>query len=703
MKTLPFSTAKKHLDRQYVRMYEKADTEYSESLYAELKDIYMNESSRVLGKGKAIYHFLSGAEIFINPYDIFADIYYIQNSPLRIRREIYFDYHKKSKEARALTNAGAIFANGDYGHTMPDWYRLLRLGFRGIINEAEEHLNSEGLSDDARAFYESVIYAYRGIIRLCERIAEKAENEGSENSLFAARNLRAISERAPLTMAEAMQLYFIYYTVQQHTDGAVLRSLGSIDISLHPFYVNDKINGASESDMREMMRYFLYKWNSMQAEANIPFDLSHTPNELTYMILEEYTALNVHDPKIRVPLKPETPDEFIYAICDSIRKGNNSFVFINDTAVVKALTNIGQSKEDATNYTLIGCYEPSSIGKELACTVNGKLSLPMAAQFALDGIFSNQSKDADSLEFSDLLKAVKEKIAYFAEVSMKEISTVETKYPHFMQSPTLSATYTDSMERARDVYAGGAKYNNSSISAFGLATLTDELMAINKMVYEDKLVTLTELYEILKNNWEGAEKLRTYAIVSCKKYGCGDTDADLLAADMVKFLSDTINNKPNGRGGVFRLGLFSIDWIFEFGKKLGASADGRYKGDPVSKNLSPSIGMDKKGVTGIIRSVMAQDHTLVPNGTVLDISLHPTAVTGEAGLKIMTALIRTYFAGEGFAIQFNIVDRDTLINAQNEPDKYRNLQVRLCGWNVYFTDLEKEVQDNLIRSLGDEQ
>ncbi len=700
MNILPFSRARAELDGQYSRMYEKADIDHSKRLYAELKAIYLNEEHATLGKGKALYRFLSDVELFINPYDIFADIYYKENTPLRIRKEIYFDYHKKGREARELTRAGAIFANGDYGHTMPDWNKLLTLGFGGIVNEALGCFEMDGLTDGQRAFYESVVHAYRGIIRLAERLSEAALAEEAENASFAAKNLSAIAKGAPQTLAEAMQLYFVYYTAQHHADGAVLRSLGSIDELLYPFYLKDKERGVTEAEVRELIKYFLYKWNSMRTEANIPFDISGTPNELTYIILEEYISLDVHDPKIHVKVKRDTPDRLIRTICDSIRRGNNSFVFINEDVTVASLMNIGISRSDAESYTLIGCYEPSAIGKELPCTVNGKLSLPMAVQFALDDICKDHPGSADDITFDDLIATVKDKIKLFADVSIKEISTIEKKYPYFMQSPTLSATYSDCMALGKDIYAGGAKYNNSSISAFGLATLTDELLAIKEMVYDKRLVTLCELYQILGNDWKGAEKLHTYATLSCKKYGTGDREADLFAADMVKFLSDTINNKPNGRGGVFRLGLFSIDWIFEFGKKLGASADGRHRGEPVSKNLSPSVGMDKGGVTAIMRSVMLQDHTLTPNGAVLDISLHPTTVSGDDGLSMISALIRTYFSGGGFAIQFNIVDRDTLIKARNEPEKYKNLQIRLCGWNVYFTDLEKDVQDNLIRSLG---
>jgi formate C-acetyltransferase len=255
------------------------------------------------------------------------------------------------------------------------------------------------------------------------------------------------------------------------------------------------------------------------------------------------------------------------------------------------------------------------------------------------------------------------------------------------------------MAEGTDIYAGGVKYNNSSINAYGIATFVDELLAIKKMVYDDKIISLPELQRVLKSNWEGQDKLRRTALLRCSKYGVGNSEADFFTNEVIAFLSNKINNHENGRGGVFRLGLFSIDWIFELGKRLGASADGRYSGDPVSKNLSSVVGMDTKGVTGTVRSVIKQNHTLAPNGAVLDIALHPTAVSGDEGASVMLDLLKIYFGGGGFAIQMNVVSADTLIAAQANPDKYRNLQVRLCGWNVYFTDLEKDVQDNLINSM----
>ena len=696
MKFSPFSQNREKILGQYKNVFEKYDRNYSNSLFSELKSIYDNEKYEVLGKAKALKYFFERVELFVNPADVFADLSATEDTPLRIRKEVYANFHKKKGDARRLTSEGILFANGDYGHTSPDWKRLLTLGFTGVVAEAEKYLNDSNITEEQGAFYTSVKLAYEGILIFTKRLYEAVKATSSENSEFTANNLLALTEGAPRNIAEAMQLYFVYYAAQQKHDGAVLRSLGSVDELLYPYYKNDVESGTfTELEIRELVKYYLFKWHSMQVEANIPFDLSDTPNELSYIILEEYVALDIHDPKIHVKCSEKTPKKFILEIMKAIRAGKNSLVFMNDKTVRESLVKIGISEEDARNYTLIGCYEPGVIGKELPCTVNGRISMPKAVEYAMKKL----EKDDDAPTFADFLDKVKSELSYFIDVAVNEVNTIEEKYPKIFQSPILSGAYECCMKRGVEVYSGGADYNNSSLALFGIATYTDELLAIKRAVYDEKKLSITELRDILDNNWEGAENLRQEILKYGEKYGNGNPVADAFSCEAIEFLSQCLNGRPNGRGGVHRLGLFSIDWIFSYGKALGASADGRHAGDPISKNLSASVGMDKKGVTGLMRSVLKQDHTLAPNGAVLDLALHPTSVKGDEGLEIMYSLLSLYFAGGGYALQMNVVGRETLEAAQREPEKYQNLQVRLCGWNVYFTDLEREVQNQIIESM----
>jgi len=188
-------------------------------------------------------------------------------------------------------------------------------------------------------------------------------------------------------------------------------------------------------------------------------------------------------------------------------------------------------------------------------------------------------------------------------------------------------------------------------------------------------------------------------LVDYPKYGNNISETDEMAKDIINFVASQINNKPNGRNGVYRLGLFSIDWRMEYGKKLGASADGRFAGEPVSKKMCASVGMDRNGVTALINSITKFDYSIIPNGTVLDLTLHPSAISGEDGIEVMKNLLRIYLKRGGFALQINALDSETLKKAQADPENYRNLQVRLCGWNVYFLDLDIDSQNDLIRSM----
>ena len=208
---------------------------------------------------------------------------------------------------------------------------------------------------------------------------------------------------------------------------------------------------------------------------------------------------------------------------------------------------------------------------------------------------------------------------------------------------------------------------------------------------------LKELVNALKSNWSGYEALRVRILRDTDKYGNGSPLADDLTVRLTRFFESTTNGKPNSRGGRWKLGMLSIDKNVRFGALMCATPDGRGAGEPLSKNLSPVIGMDRGGITVLLNSVTKMDFTNYPHAAMLDLILHPSAVSGEDGLAVFCALVRTYFKKGGHSLQFNIFSASLLIEAQKNPEKYRNLQIRVCGWNVYFTDLEKVLQDAFIR------
>ena len=248
-----------------------------------------------------------------------------------------------------------------------------------------------------------------------------------------------------------------------------------------------------------------------------------------------------------------------------------------------------------------------------------------------------------------------------------------------------------------DIYDGGAKYNNSSMSFYSLASLVDSLCAVRTLVYEEKAVTLSQLTDILKADWKGYEDLQNRALRLPQKFGINDETADALAAELAQYCAGLVNNRPNGRGGVFKAALYTIDHCIKTGAKTMATPDGRNAGQPLSKNLCAVTGMDKKGVTGLINSAGKIDASQFPNGSVLDVVLHPSAVAGEEGLTAFLGILLTYFKKGGLALHGKVFSPEDLKKAQKDPETYKNLQVRVCGWNAYFVNLTKGEQDAFIR------
>ena len=253
------------------------------------------------------------------------------------------------------------------------------------------------------------------------------------------------------------------------------------------------------------------------------------------------------------------------------------------------------------------------------------------------------------------------------------------------------------MASGKDSYEGGVKYNNTSINLLGLASAVDSMLAVKYAVYDKKIVSLKEFTEILKNNWKDNEKLRLIMSRRCEKYGNNTSEANELAVWISEYAADLINGRENGRGGVYRCGMFSIDWYASFGGVTGASADGRFAKEPLSKNICTVIGKDKNGVTDIINTVTNIDYTKFPNGAVFDAMLHPSAISGDDGLEAAIGLLKTFMKKGGMAFQLNVLNPHILKKAQKNPKMFETLQVRLCGWNVYFVNLSEREQNEFIK------
>ena len=480
---------------------------------------------------------------------------------------------------------------------------------------------------------------------------------------------------------------------------------------MYPFYKKDIESGRyRDEQIREFMRYFLFKmW-----AAHIPFDLpftiggeapdgrSEVTNEISHMIVEIYDELEIHSPKIHVRISDKTPDDFIKKVLDCIRRGHSSFLMMNDKVAAAGLMRAGIEERDARNYVPVGCYENAAWGVEMPCTGNSAIAMPKAIEYVITGgrdLSSGRLMTFDTglvQSFEQFKDAIKAQIKAMRDKSVNFINTIESHYPEINADLFVSGLCEYAVKAGKDVFEGSAKYNNSSVNYMGIATLVDSVAAVKKAVYDEKKVTLAELFDILRGNWEGHEDLLSFVRNLPEKYGNNECLTDSLMKEFTDYIGEITNNKPNGRGGVYKAGCYSIDRCFTYGKGIMATPDGRKAGEPFSKNLCPVIGMDKKGITAVLTSVAKIDHAAFASGTVLDYVLHPSAVSGEDGLCAMLGIVKTYFSMGGLALHGNVFDAKILKAAQRNPEKYKNLQVRVCGWNVFFVNLSKEEQDAFI-------
>jgi len=711
---LDFNAAKPHLPESFAEADWQEESGISEEkLRREIDKIEGENLPKAIKKAKTFETIVMKSRIAVTPYGLF------QNKILgyRIMREQRLAWEAVIKEtklkseservSRAWKEFGAYHAMGDYGHTSPNSSLLLSVGFSGLLERIDAADGKAGLTEKQKNFYHSCRIVLKACIAAALRLAKAASSVNPSS----AECLKNIAYGAPKNSYEAMQLLLIYFFLHEYVGATRVRTLGRLDVLLQPFYRRDLEKGTfTKEEIKEMLKFFLYEFHTAKVPFDLPFclggmkeDGEEATCEISYWIVEAYRELKIHSPKIHIRVSPKTPKDFLLQVLDCIRNGISSFVFINDLVGIQSLVRAGISERDAKNFVPIGCYEPAVWGVEMGCTGNGGINLPKALEFVflkgcdfrsgtLVGIPQEEPKT-----YEEFLLCVREQIANLIGQAIHYIVRIERYYSEINPDPLLSCQYDRSVELGIDVFEGGARYNNSSLQVYALATLVDGICAVKRLVYEENRYTFSQLRDILKADWCGFENERLLARNLKEKYGTGNPVADELTRDLAHFCADLINGTPNGRGGVFKAGIFTIDHYIKLGKQTMATPDGRHAGDPLSKNLSATVGMDRNGITALIQSVTKIDFSKFPTGSVLDIMLHPSAVKGEEGLEAFYIVLKAYFKKGGFALHGNVFDAETLKKAQKNPEVYRTLQVRVCGWNAYFVNLSLEEQNCLIR------
>ncbi len=729
-----FDRDRKHLETQY---HDPAWDEASgwsldrlEDAVAQIvQDGEQQGQSRIRTKAEVFELLLLNGRIHVDPQDWFADrlepwelVGRLRDTwTAEIRRTAIAEADATATLARAV---GAYISGPNFSHTAPDWERMLSLGPSGLLSFVREtrqkKLASGCLSATQRDFYDAVETVYTAFIRFILRLAEGAEKQAGlhpqeqERMLALAECLRNLATRPPETLYEALQLAYLCHELME-MEGESVRSMGGFDRLYYRFYRSDLDRGLrTREQQQELIKYFFIKFfartDGLRYGKNFVFgglDVagSDATNLLSYAALEAYEEMRTVDPKLSVRVHGGTPEALLRQVAGCIRKGCNSFVLVNDEVGIASLVKRGVPEAEARNYVLMGCYEPAIMGKEVPCSGSQWVNIAKALEWALyDGVdpltgrqMGPQTGECETFtSFDGFYAAFKRQLSALFEGALDVQVAYESRWEEMNTSPLLSGTMLECVEEGRDISAGGAKYNNTGCCVASLASTVDSLIAIRELVFESKTITMPALAETLQANWADNELLRLKVLSGRQKFGNNQEGPDALASDIAEYVASIINSRSNERGGRFCVALNSIHHCHSFGMQVGALPDGRQAHQPLSKNLSAVTGMDREGVTALINSVTKLDFTQFPNGSVLDIMLHPSAVQGEQGLSALVGLIRSYFAQGGFGIQFNIFDVNTLREAQEHPEQYANLQVRVCGWNVHFVNLSKPEQDAFI-------
>ena len=601
--------------------------------------------------------------------------------------------------------AGAFLGDYDFSHTNAGWSDIISLGIYGLRNRISEY-KAKYSTEENESFYTSLEEVYDAVLAFMKRASLFAREAGLEEM---SESLINLTERAPVTMYEAMQTAILYYSLQMQLDNTALRTMGRVDSLFYPYYIKEE-----KSRGRALVADFINALDTYNAIANLPFAIGGTDeerrslvNELSFVFIDVYREIKTQNIKLHLLFSENMPKGLVKNALEAVREGHNSIVFMNDRRVIESLVKLGINREDAVDYHVVGCYECGGRG-ELTCSCNAKVNLLKALEYAINNGVDMITGERVGLEvgtmptsFDELMLEFDRQLAYLIECAREATDEYEAGYKWLHSSPILSATYTSALQRGGDLYCDyTASYNNSSINALGLASVSDSLYAIKKVIFEEKRFSLAQFRDILRSDWDGYELLRLFCKNKLSKFGTDNEDVDSIAVHVVDALKKEVNGKPNKKGGVYRLGLFSIDWRWDFGAKTAASADGRRAGEPLSQNTGASFGVEREGIGAHLMSVARLDTTATPNGTVVDIDVHSSAVRGENGLNLLMSSLQTYFELGGFAVQFNVLDTEVLLDAKRYPEKYPSLQVRLCGWNVLFSTLsDREKEEFIMRSM----
>ena len=541
-----------------------------------------------------------------------------------------------------------------------------------------------------------------------------------------AKNLEVVPAHKPQTFWQAIQLYwFTHLAVTTELNPWDAFSPGRLDQHLNPYYEADVEAGILDDEHAlELLECLWVKFYNQPAPVKVGITLKEsatytdfanintggvTPegkngvNNVSYLILDCMDEMKLVQPNSNVTISKKSPQKFLKRACEISRKGWGQPAFYNTEAQITELINAGKSLEDARRGGSSGCVETGAWGSE-AYILTGYMNIPKIFQLTLFNGFDEYSGKQLGLQlgyakdfktFDELWAAFKKQLKHFVDIKIRGNNVIERLYAEEMPAPCLSVVTNDCISNAKDYNAGGARYNTNYIQGVGIGTVTDCVASVKYNIYDEKNFTMEELIDAMEHDFEGYDYIYSLVHDKTPKYGNDDDYADDLMREIFDLYHDTIVGRPNMKGGKYGIDMLPTTCHVYFGDVILATPNGRKAHKPVSEGISPEKSADTNGPTAVIKSCAKMDH-LATAGTLLNQKFTPNVVAGEAGLNNMASLVRSYFAMDGHHIQFNVVDRQTLIEAQKHPEDYKDLIVRVAGYSDFFRNLDKPLQDEII-------
>ncbi|UAN46220.1 formate C-acetyltransferase [Serratia sp. JSRIV001] len=663
------------------------------------------------------------------PQDRFA----ISEADKQVYREQLYPYWEKrsmkdfingqmSEEVKAATQTQIFSVNQTdkgQGHIIIDYPRLLNNGLDSLLAELQSHADQQ----PDNAFYAAALLllhaSQRHILRyasLARQMAEQCSDETRHAELLRIAEISSHNaHHKPQDFYQACQLFWYMNIILQYESNASSLSLGRFDQYMLPFYQASLNQGQDPAFLKELLESLWVKCNDIvllrstsSARYFAGFPTGYTillggltetgrsaVNVLSFLCLDAYQNIRLPQPNLGVRVNEFIDRPFLLKTAETIRLGTGIPQIFNDEVVVPAFLNRGVSLEDARDYAVVGCVELSIPGRTYGLHDIAMFNLLKVMELTL---LDNEGNA--SLTYPQLLDHIREKIRHYVRLMAEGSNICDIGHRDWAPVPLLSSFIDDCLQNGKDITEGGARYNFSGVQGIGIANLSDSLFALKGLVFDQQRLSFDELLATLKANFatpEG-EKIRARLINRFDKYGNDIDEVDLISADLLRFYCKEVEQYRNPRGGQFTPGSYTVSAHVPLGAVVGATPDGRYAGEQLADGgLSPMLGQDGQGPTAVLKSVSKLDNYLLSNGTLLNVKFTPSTLEGQQGLNKLADFLGAFTKLKLQHVQFNVVNAETLKEAQARPQDFAGLVVRVAGYSAFFVELSKEIQDDIIR------